>query len=176
MKPDSAWESRPGFCFAVLSEAFGKALKPGILGAFEEVGGCWLWGQGFVLENSERVGHDEALGGGFAEAFGEGGVGFAEAGVAAGEVVGVAADEVNPVIFEKLPGDAFGDFAKGAGEGAGGDLDEEVGAEPFAEVGTGALEGAVAFGVGEDGREAGDAELIKDFVHARRDAGVGEFD
>lgn len=102
--------------------------------------------------------------------------GFAEAWGAGRDVVGVGGEDVDPAVAEEGVADLLGGAAHVAEEGAAGDLDEEAVAEPVLHAVEVALEGGVALGMGEDGREAGELELVEGLGEGGGEAVVGQLD
>ncbi len=120
--------------------------------------------EGLAFEERHGIGGDEGFGVVAAVAPGDDVAGLAEARWPGGDVVGVGGEEVHPALAEEVVRHLFGGAAHFAGDGIAGDLDEHAAAHPLGEAGLVGLESGVALGVGEDGDEAGELELVEGFV------------
>ncbi len=90
--------------------------------------------------------------------------------------MGVGGEEVDPFFGEEIVSHLLGGLAHAAGDGVAGDLDEDAAAHPLGEAGRVLLESGIALGVGEDGGEAGELELVEGFREGAGDAVVGDLD
>lgn len=157
--------------------AAGEALPPGFfLGGLVEVEWFELLWQGFAVVGGEGVRDAEQVGVLGVVALGDEVAGLGEFGRAGGGVVGVGREEVDPAFAEELVGEVLGFFAHSSHDGACGDLDKDACAEPLGEARWVGLEGRVALGVGEDGCEVRELELVEDVGEAGREAVVGDLD
>ena len=142
----------------------------------EELDAFFLFAEGLAAEDGHGVVAAEEVGIEGAVALVDEFAGLAHAGGTAFGAVGVGGDDMDPTVAEHFVGEALGFGAHVPGDGSRGDLGEETVAEPGKHAFGFALEDGVAFRVGEDGDEAGLAELEESFLEAGGEGVFGEFD
>lgn len=145
-------------------------------GSASSVGVCLLnvgdvrgVGERASFEGGKGILGEERGGNFFARAGGDEIEGFLQLQRAAGDVVSVAGEEVDGVCVEPAFGSFLGGLAEAAEKGSGGDLNVAALLEPFEQaLGLGPDEG-IAFGMRDDGTEAGELKLMESLVHGGRD-------
>lgn len=103
-------------------------------------------------------------------------IGLLEVGGAVSAVVSVAGDEVNQAGAQETLRGPGGRAAEAAEKRLRGYLDEAAGSDQCAEPVGRQLQMAMAFGMSEDGRDAGGAEAIEDIGQGAGGQRAGEFD
>ena len=142
----------------------------------EEALGLFFNFEVFAEKSGQGVADAEGVGVTRAEAVGDEVVGFAKTGRPRRGVVRVGGEEVNPSLLQEFQGHALGGLTLVAGEGIGGDLDEQAASEPVGHALGFVHESLVALGVGEDGGESSELKLVKGLLKVGRGTVVGKFD
>ncbi len=129
----------------------------------------------FSIYGGEGVFLDEGTGGAFADDGGGGIAAFTEDGRTPVGTVRVGRKEVDAIVAEQRVGRGLGLGAEFAGDGHGGDLDEDAALDVCFHDGRAGLDLSVALGVDEDGMDALEKELVEELVGADRDRELGKF-